>query len=217
MDNLKNIFFEQVSRIGKAISNPKRLEIIELLCQGEKSVDTIAKQSHINIKLASSHLQELKYAALVESRKEGKFVFYSISEQSVLLFYTQLKTLAEKLLISNQNILSNYLNSPDNALPIGKKELLKKAKTGEVIVIDVRPKDEYIAGHIPYARSVPVNELEKKLKSLPKDKDIVAYCRGAACVWSHEAIDFLKQKGYKAFRLKEGVADWRASGLPVKE
>lgn len=215
-NNLKSLFFEQVARIGKALSNPKRLEIIELLCQGEKSVDIISRQTNMNIKLASSHLQDLKDAALIQSRKEGKFVYYKVSDDSVLLFYTHLKNLAESKLINNKNILNEYLNNPDDALPIDKKELMRKARNGELIVIDLRPKDEFYSGHIPYARSIPINELERKLKSLPKEKEIFAYCRGSACVWSYQAIEILKINGFKAYRMKEGITDWKAGGLRIE-
>lgn len=214
--NLKSLFFEQIARIGKALSNPKRLEIIELLCQGEKSVDIIAQQTNMSIKLASSHLQDLKDASLIESKKEGKFVYYKIAGDSVLLFYTHLKNLAENKLINNKNILNEYINNPDDALPIDKKELMRKARNGELVVIDLRPKDEFQSGHIPYARSIPINELEKKLKFLPKEKEIVAYCRGSACVWSHQATEILKLNGFKAYRMKEGIADWQAAGLRVE-
>lgn len=209
--NLKSLFFEQVARIGKALSNAKRLEILDLLGQAEKSVDIISKQVGISIKLASSHLQDLKDAGLISSRKEGKFVYYKISDYSVLYFYIQLKNLAENKLIDNKNVLSNFLNSPDDISKIDKKELLKKAKKGEVIIIDVRPEDEYKSGHIPYARSIPINELEKEIKSLSKEKEIIAYCRGATCVWSHKAVEELKEKGFKASRMREGFAEWSFS------
>ena len=216
MEKFKDLFYEQIARIGKVFSNPKRLELLDLLCQGEKSVDVVAKQAHISIKLASFHLQELKDSTLIEARKEGKYVFYKVTDETVALFYSELKLLAERKLISNQKTLSNYLNSNENVLPVDKKTLIRKARKGEIIVIDLRPRNEYISGHIPFARSIPINELEKKLKGLPKDKDIVAYCRGPACVWSHEALVMLKSNGYNAFRLRDSIIDWQAEGLPVK-
>lgn len=216
MRELKNILYEQVSRIGKALASPKRLELIELLCQSEKTVETLSQQADISVKLASAHLKALRTARLVDTRKEGKYVFYRLAEQGVSDLWVNLRGLAEERLVELQMGLRAMVASGDDLRGVDRDSILKLARSGEVVVIDVRPEDEFAAGHLPYARSLPLHELRKRLKEVPKNKPIVAYCRGPFCMMAKDAVALLQKRGYQAFRLDDGVAEWRARGLPIE-
>ncbi|OYY51289.1 MAG: ArsR family transcriptional regulator, partial [Polaromonas sp. 35-63-240] len=183
---LKNLLYEQVARIGKAVSSPKRLELMELLAQGEKTVETLTSELSIDIKLASAHLKALRDARLVESRRDGKYVVYRLSGDDVAHLWVTLRLVAEEHLVELQLALQRMVASPDTLAQVGRADLLEQARRGEVIVIDVRPQDEYDAAHIPFARSMPLAEIERRLKGLPKTRDIVAYCRGPFCMLSDE-------------------------------
>ncbi|OZA95753.1 MAG: ArsR family transcriptional regulator, partial [Polaromonas sp. 39-63-203] len=190
---LKNLLYEQVARIGKAVSSPKRLELMELLAQGEKTVETLTSELEtltselsIDIKLASAHLKALRDARLVESRRDGKYVVYRLSGDDVAHLWVTLRLVAEEHLVELQLALQRMVASPDTLAQVGRADLLEQARRGEVIVIDVRPQDEYDAAHIPFARSMPLAEIERRLKGLPKTRDIVAYCRGPFCMLSDE-------------------------------
>lgn len=204
----KDLLYEQVARIGKATCSPKRLELIELLCQGEKSVDTLAREAGISMKLASAHLRELRTAHLVETEKQGKRVIYRIANRAVADFWVAIRSLAEDRLVELRMVLAQMASNPKELAPQDRDSLVRLAKKGEVIVIDVRPPSEYEAAHLPFARSIPLEELKNRLAELPAGKTIVAYCRGPYCLMAKDAADWLRQQGYDALRLPEGVAEW---------
>jgi len=207
---IKNILYEQVARIGKVFSSPKRLELIELLCQGEKTVDTLAREASISVKLTSSHLRELRMAQLVETERQGKNIHYRLANQSVANLWVQVHTLAEERLVELQLALQKIATQPDDMIPNDRESLLKAARKGEVVVLDVRPAEEYLAAHLPFARSIPLEELRQRLAELPKDRSIVAYCRGPYCLMAVDAVALLKREGYTAIHLRDGVAEWAA-------
>ncbi len=213
---IKNLLYEQVARIGKAAASPKRLELLELLCQGEKTVEALSQQGDLDVKSASAHLKELKAARLVHARKVGKYVHYRLADEAVGRFWVALRTLAEGRLLELQAVVTKFLADPRQLAPLDRKAVLGRARQGEVIVIDVRPADEFEAGHLPYARSIPVAELKKRLSELPRNKDIVAYCRGPFCLMASDAVALLRQKGFRAVRIDDGVAEWRSAGLPIE-
>jgi rhodanese-related sulfurtransferase/DNA-binding transcriptional ArsR family regulator len=214
---VKDLLYEQVARISKAAASPKRLELIELLCQCEKTVETLAQDAGLSVKLTSAHLKELKAARLVDSRKDGKYVYYRLADPAVAAFWVNLRALAEERLLDLQGALRTFVNEPEKLAPADSKTLLIKAKKGDVMVIDVRPQEEYQAGHLPYARSLPLTELKKRLDELPKNKAVVAYCRGPFCMMAKDAVVLLQKRGYKASKLDDGVAEWRARGLPIEQ
>ena len=213
---LKSLLYEQVARIGQASASPKRLEIIDLLCQCEKTVDTLAREAGISVKLASAHLKELRLARLVEGRKDGRNIYYRLSDSNVAEFWVALRTLAEERLLELQAALGSMVGAPRELIPAGRGELMARAQAGEIVVIDVRPEEEYRAGHLPYARSLPLRELKQRLDELPKDKPIVAYCRGPFCLMAPQAVEMLRASGFPAARLADGVAEWRSRGLPIE-
>ena len=213
---IKNLLYEQVARIGKAAASPKRLELLELLCQGEKTVEALSQQAELDVKSASAHLKELKASRLVHTRKAGKYVHYRLADEAVGRFWVALRTLAEGRLLELQEVVTEFLADPRQLAPLGRKDVLGRARQGEIIVIDVRPADEFEAGHLPYARSIPVAELQRRLSELPRNKDIVAYCRGPFCLMANDAVALLRQRGYRAGRLEDGVAEWRSAGLPIE-
>jgi rhodanese-related sulfurtransferase/DNA-binding CsgD family transcriptional regulator len=215
MRQIKDQLYEQVARIGKAMASPKRLELIELLCQGEKSVELLAAQAGISVKLASAHLRELRLARLVDSRKEGKYVVYRLASASVADLWVALRAQAEERLVELQVALANLVSQGGELEGVDRKTILKKAAAGDVLVLDVRPAEEYAAAHLPHAHSLPVDELKKRLAELPKDTPVVAYCRGPFCLMARNAVDLLRKRGYQAFHLSDGVAEWRARGLPI--
>lgn len=213
---IKDLLYDQVARIGKAVSSPKRLELIELLCQGEKTVEALAQQADIDIKSASAHLKALKAARLVQARREGRYVHYRLADAAVARFWVALRVLAEGRLLALQEVLGTFLADPEQLAPLDRKTVLGRARQGEAIVIDVRPADEFEAGHLPFARSIPVTELKRRLKELPRNKAIVVYCRGPFCLFATDAVALLREKGFRAGRLDDGVAEWRAAGMPVE-
>lgn len=216
MRQIKNRLYEQVARIGKAVASPKRLELIELLCQGEKTVEVLAAQAEISVKLASAHLKELRLARLVDTRKDGKYVLYRLASTSVADLWVNLRAEAEERLVELQVALASIVEHADELHGVDRAVILRKAKTGEVLVLDVRPEDEFAHGHLPHARSLPLDELKKRLAELPKDMPVVAYCRGPFCLMAKDAVELLRKKGYQAFHLTDGVAEWRARGLPIE-
>ena len=215
MRQIKDQLYEQVARIGKAMASPKRLELIELLCQGEKSVELLAAQAGISVKLASAHLRELRLARLVDTRKEGKYVVYRLASISVADLWVALRAQAEERLVELQVALTNLVSQGGELEGIDRRTILKRAAAGDVLVLDVRPAEEYAAAHLPHARSLPMDELKKRLAELPKDTPLVAYCRGPFCLMARSAVDLLRKRGYQAFHLSDGVAEWRARGLPI--
>lgn len=217
MRQLKHLLYEQVSRIGKALASPKRLELIELLCQCEKSVETLAREADISVKLTSAHLKTLREARFVEARKDGKRVHYRLADTSIADLWVTLRGVAEERLVDLQMALRTLLVAGTVLESVDRAAILRRASEGETIVIDVRPEVEYVAGHLPYARSLPLAELKKRLQQLPKDKPVVAYCRGPFCMMAKDAVVLLKKHGYRASRLEDGIAEWRARGLPIEQ
>ena len=213
---LKDILYEQVARIGKATSSPKRLELLELLAQGEKSVEALAEQLSIEIKLASAHLKVLREARLVASRKEGKFVHYRLSGSDVASLWVSMREVAQEHLVELRVALDEMASAPDKLASVSRKQLMDQAKRGEVIVIDVRPRAEFEHAHLPYARSMPLEEIAQRLAELPKGVEIVAYCRGPFCLFSEEAAQLLKAKGRTVSKLLDGVAEWQSAGMPLE-
>jgi rhodanese-related sulfurtransferase len=214
---LKDLLYEQVARIGKAVSSPKRLELLELLAQGEKTVDVLAGELAIDIKLASAHLKALREARLVLSRREGKYMVYRLSGDDVAGMWVMLRTVAEEHLVELQLAVQRMVAAPDTLAQVGRADLLEQARRGEVVVIDVRPAEEFAVAHLPYARSLPLPELERRLSELPRDREIVAYCRGPFCLFSDEAQKLLAGQGYRVRKLLDGVAEWQAAGLPLEK
>ncbi len=214
---LKDLLYEQVARIGKAVSSPKRLELLELLAQGEKTVEVLAGELSIDMQLASAHLKVLKAARLVESRRDGKYMVYRLSSDDIANLWVTLRLVAEEHLVELQMALQRMVAAPDKLAQVSRSALLEQARRGELIVIDVRPQQEYEVAHLPFARSMPLPEIERRLAELPKDLDIVAYCRGPFCLLSDEALRLLAGKGYRVRKLMDGVAEWRAAGMPLEK
>lgn len=212
----KSYLYEHVARIGKAMSSPKRLELIELLAQGEKTVETLAEQARIDMRLASAHLRALREARLVDTRREGKFIHYRLSGPDVAKLWLNVREVAEEHLVELRVALGQMAASPDALTSESRASLLAKARRGDIVVIDVRPEAEYTAGHLPFARSLPLAELERRLADLPVGKEIVAYCRGPFCLMSDEAVKLLRLRGYTAHKISDGVTEWSASGLPIE-
>lgn len=217
MRHIKDHLYEQVARIGKAVASPKRLELIELLCQGEKTVEVLAEQAEISVKLASAHLKQLRLARLAETRKEGKYVLYRLASPSVADLWVNLRAEAEERLVELQVALASIVEHGDELQGMDRAAILRRAQSGEILVLDVRPVEEFANAHLPHARSLPVDELRKRLDELPKDVPVVAYCRGPFCLMARDAVELLRGRGYRAFHLTDGVAEWRARGLPIEQ
>jgi rhodanese-related sulfurtransferase len=211
----KDAIYEQFARIGKAVSSPKRLELLDLLCQGPRTVEVLARESGLTVANASQHLQVLRAARLVEAEKEGLFVIYRLADQTVCEFFRTMRALAESRLAEVEQIKRRFLEGRAGMEPVDRKALLELVGKGAVTVLDVRPVEEYNAGHIPGAISIPLKELQLRLLDLPCDQEIVAYCRGPYCVLSIQAVEILRSRGFQAVRLEEGIQDLRALGFPI--
>jgi rhodanese-related sulfurtransferase len=211
----KDAIYEQFARIGKAVSSPKRLELLDLLCQGPRTVEVLAKESGLTVANASQHLQVLRTTRLVEAEKEGLFVIYRLADQSVCEFFRSMRVLAESRLAEVEQIKRRFLEGREGMEPVDRDALLELVREGAVTVLDVRPVEEYNAGHIPGALSIPLKELELRLTQLPRNQEIVAYCRGPYCVLSIQAVEMLRAKGFQVVRLEEGIQDLRAMGFPI--
>lgn len=212
----KNDIYLNISIITKALSSPKRIEIIDLLSQGEKIVEVIAEQANLGIKNASAQLKELKSSRLLESRKVGKNVYYYLANENVAKFLIELRSFSQERIVELQKVLLKEFSSSADLIEVNRKNLLAKAKRGDVVIIDVRPMDEFEQGHIPYALSVPISEISKHIKNFPKSKEIVAYCRGPYCFFAKDAVEYLRSKGFKANRLSDSVQEWKSYGLPIE-
>ncbi len=212
----KDDIYEQFARIGKAVSSPKRLELLDLICQGARTVEVLAGEAGLTVANTSRHLHVLRGASLIEGRKDGLYVLYQIADPAVCEFFRSMRLLAEKRLADIGQITSRFLEGHEELEAVDRTELIERVRRRSVTVIDVRPVEEYQAGHIPGALSVPLKELESRLAELSKKKEIVAYCRGPYCVLAIQAVEALHAKGYRAVRLEDGVQDWRAQGLDVK-
>ncbi|UYB45569.1 metalloregulator ArsR/SmtB family transcription factor [Lysinibacillus capsici] len=208
--NLKDLLYQEFARIGKSLSSPKRLEILDILSQGPKSVEALAKNTDMSVANVSQHLQTLLNARLVKFTKEGNFVIYELADDVISDFLTTLHALSEKQLIQVQQIKEAFFNEHLGIEGVTLTELITRMEKGEVLLLDVRPKEEFEKAHIPGAVSIPIEELEKQLSSLPTHFDIVAYCRGPYCLLSAQAVKMLKAKGMNAFRLEEGVLEWQS-------
>ncbi len=209
----KNALFDQFARVGKALGSGKRLELLDLLAQGERTVHSLARASELGLTTASAHLQTLKAANLVTTRREGTKVYYRLAGTDVAELFALVRSVASTHLPDVEAAVSAYLG-PDTEL-VSRSELLERVNSGHVTVVDVRPREEYAAGHIPAAVSIPLDELADRLADLPRDQDIVAYCRGAYCVLAHEAVRLLTDHGRSAARLADGMLEWRLAELPV--
>ncbi len=212
----KDMVFQLFAMIAQGFSSPKRLEIIDILFQGERDVETLSKEVNMSIANTSNHLQILKNAKLVESRKEGVRALYRITDSSVFTCWKNLQAIAETKLYELKEIVHMYYQDRDKFEPISRENLLSRIKSEDVFVLDVRPFEEYRMGHISEARSIPLSELKKRIDEIPKNIEVVAYCRGPYCVLSAEAITFLRKTGIRAVRLKDGFPEWKDAGLPVE-
>ena len=211
----KDAIYEQFARIGKAVSSPKRLELLDLLCQGPRTVEVLAKESGLTVANASQHLQVLRTSRLVETEKEGLFVIYRLADQAVCEFFRAMRVLAESRLAEVEQIKRQFLEGREGMAPVDREELLALVRQGEVTVLDVRPVEEFKAGHLDGALSIPLKELKLRLFDLPRDQEIAAYCRGPYCVLSVEAVEMLRAEGFQAIRIEEGIQDFRAMGFSI--
>ena len=214
--HFKSAIYEQLARVGKALSSGPRLEILDLLCQGPRTVEALAEQVSQSVANTSHHLQALRRARLVEAKREGVFVTYRLADEAVCNLYLTLRRLAESQLLEVEQLTRDFVEARASFLPVDQRALVSRVRSGEVTLLDVRPREEYQAGHIPGAVSVPLGELERRLADLPREREVVAYCRGPYCVLAVEAVELLQKRGFRASHLEDGVPDWRARGLPVE-
>jgi rhodanese-related sulfurtransferase len=212
----KDQLYEQFARISKALANPHRLELLDVLAQCERTVEVLAEETGLTVANASQHLQILRAAHLVEARRESVSMYYRLADESVFRMWQALRTVGEAQLAEIDRVVQTFLQDRSGLQPIEAHELLKLLSDDQVVLLDVRPAEEYEASHLPQARSIPVAELETRLAELPADSEIVAYCRGPYCVFADEAVALLRARGYQARRLAEGLTDWRALGLPIE-
>ncbi|MCK5396014.1 MAG: ArsR family transcriptional regulator [Gammaproteobacteria bacterium] len=219
--SFKHDLFAQFARVGKALSNGNRLELLEFLAQGERSVEQLSKVASLTVANTSQHLQQLRHAGMVTCRKEGLKVYYSISGDDVIKLLDALRAVAERHVTDVQHLVNTYLTVKDDLEPIPRTELLERVRDGLVTVLDVRPPEEYAAGHVPGAVNIPLQELEDRLQELSnqegENREIVAYCRGPHCVLAFDAVARLREKGMKARRLEDGYPEWKTAGLPIEE
>src|SRR5262245_9218895 len=213
----KREVFENLARIGTALSSPMRIEFLELLAQSERTVEQLAQLTDASVANTSQHLQKLRQAGLIVGRKQGLYVFYRLAGDEVVGLLSSVSRVGEVYVAEVERILRLYFAQKDDLEPVPARELLDRARKGLVTVLDVRPPEEYAAGHVPGAINIPVHELENRLKDLPKRKEVIAYCRGPYCLMSYDAVLVLRKKGLKARRLEAGLPEWRAAGLPVEQ
>lgn len=211
----KDRLYAQFARVGKALGSPHRIEMLELLAQGERTVDSLATEIGLSLANTSQHLQALRHAALVESRKEGLFVYYRLADPAVFELCRATRTVAERRIADLERLVDEHFGDRSQQAAVGMRELLERIRSGDVIVLDARPANEYAAGHIAGAISIPIEELQQRLGTLPRDKEYVAYCRGPYCVYADRAVELLTKNRRRARRLMEGFPEWRAAGLPV--
>jgi rhodanese-related sulfurtransferase/DNA-binding transcriptional ArsR family regulator len=212
----KDRLYGQLARVGKALANPHRLELLELLAQGERTVDSLATETEMSIASASQHLQALRAGGLVESRKQGLFVHYRLADPTVLELSRSLRVVAERRLAEVERVVREHFGDRSDPEPVSMQELLERARSGKVVVVDTRPPREYAAGHIVGAISIPIDELQERIRQLPKSKEYVAYCRGPYCAYADRAVELLRANGRRARRLDQGFPEWKAAALPVE-
>jgi len=213
----KNQLYEQFARVSKALANPHRLELIDLLAQGERTVEGLSRESGMPVASASQHLQALRAARLVEVRRDGHYAYYRLADARVYDAWRALRELGEVRLTEIEHVVKTFLEDRETMQAVSATELLALQREKQIIVLDVRPVLEYRAGHIRDARSIPISELEKRLKDVPKSREIVAYCRGPYCVFADEAVSLLRAHGFRARRLQVGFPEWQADGLPMEK
>ena len=213
---MKSALYQQIARVAQALASDARLHLLEYLAQAERSVDELARMTGLSVANCSKHLQALRQAGLVVARKEGLRVYYALAGDDVSRLLGSLRGVAEHRVAEVERLLRAWLAHRDDMEPVRARELLERAKKGLVTVLDVRPAEEYAAGHLPGALNVPVDRLESYLAKLPKRREVVAYCRGPYCLMSYDAVVMLRKKGMKARRLEAGMPEWRAAGLPVE-
>lgn len=213
--NPKQALFAQFAAVAKTLGHAHRLDLLEQVAQGERSVEILAQRTGLSIANASQHLQHLRRAGLVTSRREGKFVYYRLADDAVLDLVAALHRIAERNIAEVGRVLQSYFYERDSLEPVSREELLKRSRAGAVTILDVRPEDEFVLGHLPNAINIPLRGLQAQLSELDRSKEVVAYCRGPYCVLSFEAVAALRARGFKARRLVDGLPEWRAAGLPV--
>jgi len=211
----KNAVFTQFAAVAKTLGHSHRLELLELLAQGERTVEVLAEQTGLSVANASQHLQQLRRAGLLKSRRQGKFVNYALTDDSILDVLGALRRIAERNVAEVERVVRSYYSKLDDLEPVSRKQLQKMIREGAVTVLDVRLPDEFALGHVPGAVNIPLRALKKRLGEIKTDRDVVAYCRGAYCVWSFEAVALLRARGFRVRRLEEGLPEWRAAGLPI--
>jgi rhodanese-related sulfurtransferase len=212
----KGAIYEQLARIGKSVASGPRLELLDLLRQGPRTVEALAGQTARSVANTSHHLQVLRRARLVTTEKQGVHVTYRLADEEVCHFFQALRTLAESRLLEIGDVTRSFLESRGTMEPVDRDALVARVRSGAVMVLDVRPTEEYVVGHIPGAVSVPLGDLERRLADLPKDREIIAYCRGPYCVMALDAVELLQSRGFTALRLEDGVPEWKGRGLPVE-
>jgi rhodanese-related sulfurtransferase/DNA-binding transcriptional ArsR family regulator len=215
-ETTKRDLYQSIAKVAQALASGNRLQLLEFMAQGERSVDTLAAMAGVTVANASQHLQALRRAGLVAARKDGQRVYYRVAGDDVVRLYDGLRVVAETRLAEVRQLVTEFLGDRQALEPVPAAELLARAKNGLVTVLDVRPPEEYAAGHLPGAINVPMEKLEDYLAKLPKKREIVAYCRGPYCLMSFDAVAVLRKRGWKARRLEEGFPEWKAAGLPVE-
>jgi ArsR family transcriptional regulator len=213
----KQVLFEQFAAVAKTLGHAHRLELLEQLAQGERSVETLAQRAGLSVANASQHLQHLRRAGLIASRRDGKFVLYRLADEGVIDLLAALRRVAERNVAEVARVVRSYFDSRDSLEPVSRDELMQRLRAGSVTVLDVRPPDEFALGHIPGAVNVPLSALAQQLSAFKRSREIVAYCRGTYCVLAFEAVALLREKGFKVRRLEDGMPEWRAAGFPVVE
>ena len=211
----KQVLLAQFALVAKTLGHAHRLELLEQLAQGVRTVEVLAQKAGLSVANASQHLQQMRRAGLITSRREGKFVFYRLADEAVLDLLAALRGIAERNLAEVANVVRGYFERRDDLEPVSRKELLTRLRKKSVTVLDVRPEDEFALGHLPGALNIPLRALKARLSQLDRSQEVVAYCRGPYCVMSYEAVATLRALGFKARRLEDGLPEWRAAGLPV--
>lgn len=213
--NPKLALFAEFAAVAKSLGHTHRLELLEQLAQGERPVEVLADRTGLSVANASQHLQQMRRAGLVTNRRDGKFVYYRLSDDEVLELLAALRRIAERNVAEVERVVRSYFNERDSMEEVSRSELLERSRTGTALILDVRPEDEFALGHLPGALNIPLRELQRRLDEMDPGQEIVAYCRGPYCVLSYEAVSMLRARGFKARRLEDGLPEWRAAGLPI--